>query len=175
VALAEIGSSCEYAPAALRFNPNSAATIKLTHYPAIAALERAIHDGFGELVGSLGRWGACRSFIIFPPILGMFGGPLGGSFFGSEPLDYFRLAIRPHNINHPAKPWIFSCHENGTVFGHPANMRRWRPGSRQLSCHNQTDPLPCHRRLEMRYPWNDAQPIGIVRPWIGLTICGTKR
>jgi hypothetical protein len=42
VALAEIGSSCEYASAALRFNPNSAATIKLTHHPAIAALKCAI-------------------------------------------------------------------------------------------------------------------------------------
>jgi hypothetical protein len=42
VALAEIGSSCDYASAALRFNPNSAATIKLTHYLAIAALECAI-------------------------------------------------------------------------------------------------------------------------------------
>jgi len=33
--------------------------------------------------------------IIFLPALGMFGDPLGGSFFGSEALDYFRIAIGP--------------------------------------------------------------------------------
>jgi hypothetical protein len=43
VVLAEIGSSREYASAALRFNPNSAATINLPpHHPAIAALKCAI-------------------------------------------------------------------------------------------------------------------------------------
>jgi hypothetical protein len=60
------------------------------------------------------------------------------------------------------------------LFGHPANMRLRRPGSSQSSCHNQTDPLPCHRRLGMRYPRNDAKFIGIVR-WNYPTICGTKR
>jgi len=33
----------------------------------------------------------------------MFGDPLGGLLFGGETLDYFRLAIGPKNIDHPAK------------------------------------------------------------------------
>jgi hypothetical protein len=36
--------------------------------------------------------------IIFLPTLGMFGDPLGGSFFGSEALDYFRLTVRPKDV-----------------------------------------------------------------------------
>ena len=64
----------------------------------------------------------------------MFGDPLGGLFFGGETLDHFRLAIRPKNIDHPAKSGIFSRHENGPVFGHPANMRLRRTGSSQSRC-----------------------------------------
>jgi hypothetical protein len=96
----------------------------------------------------------------------MFGGPLGGLLFGGETLDYFRLAIGPHNIEHPVKSGIALSHtEGGPMFGHPTNMRLRRPGSIQSSCNNQTDPLPCHRRLGMRYPWNDAQFIGIGARW----------
>jgi len=36
----------------------------------------------------------------------MFGDPLGGLLFGGETLDYFRLAIGPKNIDHPAKSGI---------------------------------------------------------------------
>ncbi len=61
----------------------------------------------------------------------MFGDPVGGSFFGSETLDYFRIAIGPKNIDNPAESGIFSRHENGQVFGHLANMRLRRPGSSQ--------------------------------------------
>jgi hypothetical protein len=61
----------------------------------------------------------------------MYGNPLGGLSFGGETLDYFCLAIRPKNIDHPAKSGIFSRHENGQVFGHFANMRLRRPGSSQ--------------------------------------------
>jgi|SRR5450432_2146785 len=106
----------------------------------------------------------------------MLGGPLGGLLFGGETLDYFCLAIGPENIDNPAKSGriALSHTESGTLFGHPANMRLRRPGSSQSSCHNQTDPLPCHRRLGMRYPWNDTQFIGI-RRWNYSTICGTKR
>jgi hypothetical protein len=51
----------------------------------------------------------------------MFGDPLGGLLFGDETLDYFRLAIGPKNIDHPAKSGItFSRHESGSVFGHLA-------------------------------------------------------
>src|SRR5258708_39238986 len=64
----------------------------------------------------------------------MFGDPLSGLFFGGETLDHFRLAIRPKNIDHPAKSGIFSRHENGPVFGHPANMRLRRAGSSQSRC-----------------------------------------
>jgi hypothetical protein len=60
----------------------------------------------------------------------MFGDPLGGLLFGGETLDYFRLAIGPKNIDHPAKSGItFSRHESGSVFGHLANMCLWRAGS----------------------------------------------
>jgi hypothetical protein len=72
-------------------------------------------------------WGPCQSFIIFLPTLGMFSHPLGGLFFVGETLDSFRLAIRPENINHPAKSWISPHHESGPMLGHPANMRLWRP------------------------------------------------
>ena len=101
-------------------------------------------------LGSLGRLGACRSLIICLPILGMFGGPLGGLSFCGETLDYFRLAIGPENIDNPAKSGriALSHTENGPMFGHATNMRLRRPGSSQSSCHNQTDPLPCRRRLE---------------------------
>jgi hypothetical protein len=54
----------------------------------------------------------------------MFGDPLGGLLFGGETLDYFRLAIGPKNIDHPAKSGItFSRHESGSVFGHLASSR----------------------------------------------------
>ena len=48
-----------------------------------------------------------RTHLVFPlPALGMFGDPLGGLLFGGETLDYFRLAIGPKNIDHPAKSGI---------------------------------------------------------------------
>jgi hypothetical protein len=80
----------------------------------------------------------------------MFGDPLGGLFFGGETLDHFRLAIRPKNIDHPAKSGIFPRHEGWSLLGHPSNMRPRRPGSSQSSCHNRTDPLPRARRGEGR-------------------------
>jgi len=47
----------------------------------------------------------------------MFGDPLGGLFFGGETLDHFRLAVRPKNIDHPAKSGIFfRATKNGPVF-----------------------------------------------------------
>ena len=67
----------------------------------------------------------------------MFGDPLGGLLFGDETLDYFRLAIGPKNIDHPAKSGItFSRHESGSVFGHLANMRLRRAGSSRSSDNN---------------------------------------
>ena len=70
----------------------------------------------------------------------MFGDPLGGLLFGGETLDYFRLAIGPKNIDHPAKSGItFSRHESGSVFGHLVNVRLRRAGSSRSSDINQTD------------------------------------
>ncbi len=70
----------------------------------------------------------------------MFGDPLGGLLFGGETLDYFRLAIGPKNIDHPAKSGItFSRHESGSVFGHLGNMRLRRAGSSRSSDNNQID------------------------------------
>ena len=67
----------------------------------------------------------------------MFGDPLGGLLFGGETLDYFRLAIGPKSIDHPAKSGItFSRHESGSVFGHLANMRLRRAGSSRSSDNN---------------------------------------
>jgi hypothetical protein len=71
-----------------------------------------------------------NSFSFLLPALGMFGDPLGGLLFGGETLDYFRLAIGPKNIDHPAKSGItFSRYESGAIFGHLANMRLRRAGS----------------------------------------------
>jgi hypothetical protein len=152
-------------------------------------------------LGSLGRLGACRSFIICLPILGMFGGPLGGLLFGGETLDYFRLAIGPENIDNPAKSGriALSHTENGPMFGHATNMRLRRPGSSAHSSHilircstrrstirRATDfrtshpatikltHYPAIAAIGMRYAWNDAQFIGI-RRWNYPTIYGTKR
>ena len=67
----------------------------------------------------------------------MFGDPLGGLLFGDETLDYFRLAIGPKNIDHPAKSGItFSRHESGSVLGYLANMRLRRAGSSRSSDNN---------------------------------------
>ena len=50
----------------------------------------------------------------------MFGDPVGGSFFGSETLDYFRIAIGPKNIDNPADSGVaFPRHESGPMLGHP--------------------------------------------------------
>ena len=49
----------------------------------------------------------------------MFGDPLGGSFFGSEALDYFRLTIGPKNVYHPTESGVaFRRHESGPMLGH---------------------------------------------------------
>jgi hypothetical protein len=39
--------------------------------------------------------------------------PLGGLFFGSKTLDYFRLAIWPENIDHP-EPGPYSLRRKTT-------------------------------------------------------------
>ena len=62
----------------------------------------------------------------------MFGDPLGGLLFGGETLDYFRLAIGPKNIDHPAKSGItFSRHESGsgirTSREYAPTARRFKP------------------------------------------------
>jgi hypothetical protein len=125
----------------LRHSGSTPIPLHLIHYPAIAALECDIQNGLSELVGSLGV--CCRSFILFLPILGMFGGPPGGSLFDSEPLDYFRLAIRPHNIDHPVKSGIASRRRRTDVrtsHEYAPTAARFKP----VILPYQTDPLPCH-------------------------------
>ena len=69
----------------------------------------------------------------------MFGDPLGGSFFGSEALDYFRLTIGPKNVYHPTESGVaFPRCEGGPMLGHPSNMAARLASYR----HNQTDLLP---------------------------------
>jgi hypothetical protein len=84
----------------------------------------------------------CHSY--FPATPRVVNNPLGRVVLGDETLDYFRFAIGPQNIHTPARPGIFPRHESWSLLGHPPNMRLWRPGSRQSSCHNQAD---CYRRL----------------------------
>jgi hypothetical protein len=69
-------------------------------------------------------------YYLLLPTLRMFGDPLGGSFFGSEALDYFRLTIRPKDVYHPAESGVaLSRHESGPMLGHLPNMRLPRLGS----------------------------------------------
>ena len=72
----------------------------------------------------------------------MLSNPLKRVIFRNKALDGFRFTIRPENIDLPASTGIFPRHESWSLLGHPSNMRLWRPGSSQLSCRNQTDPLP---------------------------------
>ena len=86
----------------------------------------------------------------------MFGDPLGGLLFGGETLDYFRLAIGPKNIDHPAKSGItFSRHESGSVFGHLANMRLRRAGSSRfrLTDRNLRSTAILHLRKPLVRAW----------------------
>jgi hypothetical protein len=54
-----------------------------------------LYDAAQERGGVSAKGQRLSSLIIFLPTFGMFGDPLGGSFFGSEALDYFRIAIGP--------------------------------------------------------------------------------
>jgi hypothetical protein len=64
--------------------------------------------------------------------------PLNRVIFCNKALDYFRFAVGPQNIDHPARSGIFPSHVSWSLLEHPSNMRLRRPGSSQLSCHNQT-------------------------------------
>jgi hypothetical protein len=72
----------------------------------------------------------------------MLSNPLKRVIFRNKTLDGFRFTIWPENIDLPARTGIFPRHESWSLLGHPPNMRLWRPGSSQLSCHNQLTPLP---------------------------------
>jgi hypothetical protein len=72
----------------------------------------------------------------------MLSNPPNRVIFRNKALDYFRFAIGPQNIDPPARTGIFPRHENWSLLGHPTNMGVWRPGSSQLSYHNQTDHYP---------------------------------
>src|SRR4030088_617967 len=75
------------------------------------------------------------------PRLGVLSNPLTRVMFREKALDCFRFAIGPQNINPPASSGIFPREEGWSLLEHSSNMRLWRPGSRQLSCHNQIDRL----------------------------------
>jgi hypothetical protein len=83
----------------------------------------------------------------------MLSNPFNRVIFRNKALDYFRFAIGPQNIDPPARTGIFPRHESWSLLGHPTNMRVWRPGSSQLSCHNQTD----------HYPWRWVDCRALVR------------
>jgi hypothetical protein len=72
----------------------------------------------------------------------MLSNPLERVIFRNKALDCFGFTIGPKNIDLPAGSGISPCPESWSLLRHPSNMRLWRPGSSQLSCHNQTDPLP---------------------------------
>jgi hypothetical protein len=57
----------------------------------VVPLRRGARAGRGIRQGHAGF----SLLIIFLPTLGMLGDPLGGGFFGSEALNYFRIAIGP--------------------------------------------------------------------------------
>jgi hypothetical protein len=46
-----------------------------------------------------GVWGVCRSFIISLPTLRVLSNPFNRVMFRIKTLDYFRLTIRPENID----------------------------------------------------------------------------
>jgi hypothetical protein len=72
----------------------------------------------------------------------MLSNPLKRVIFRNKTLDGFRFTIWPENIDLPARTGIFPRHESWSLLGHPPNMRLWRPGSSQLSCHNQLTHYP---------------------------------
>jgi hypothetical protein len=90
----------------------------------------------GSSLGRLG-WPVIRISLPRLRVL-MLCNPLNCVIFRNKALDYFRFAIGPQNIDHPARSGIFSSHVSWSLLEHPLNMRLRRPGSSQLSCHNQT-------------------------------------
>ena len=69
----------------------------------------------------------------------MLSDPFDRVMFRNKALDDFRFAIGPKDIDPPAGSGIFPRRESWSLLEHPSNMRRRRPGSSQLSCHNQVD------------------------------------
>ena len=99
---------------------------------------RARQIDFAIWLESLGRLGGFIICISLPHQR-VFGDPLGRVILGNEALDYLRFAIGPKDIDPPASSRIFPSHESWWLLEHPSNVRPRRPGSRQQSCHNQTD------------------------------------
>jgi hypothetical protein len=95
-----------------------------------------------QLIQSTRCLSRLRRCIAVTPVLRVLSNPLDRIMFRYEALDDFCFAIGPQNIDPPARPGIFPRHKSWLLLGHPSIMRRWRPDSSQLSCHNQTDPRP---------------------------------
>ena len=87
----------------------------------------------GELVGVIRAFGGVsRSFIIISlPALRVLSNPFNRVMLRNKTLDYFRLTIKPENIDYPAGSGIFPRHESGPMLGHLGNMRLRRAGSRR--------------------------------------------
>jgi hypothetical protein len=167
VALAEIGSSREYASAALRFNPNSAATIQSDpHYRAIAALECPIHDGFSERVGApLGVWGlvghllSARQFseclaahsaaccLVVKPLITSVS-PSGQRISTTQPSPGGLPFLTPKTGR---------CSDIQRICAYGGPVQASHPATIKLTHY------PAIAAFGMRYPWNDALFIGIVR------------
>jgi hypothetical protein len=81
----------------------------------------------GELVGVIRAFGVFVGHLLLFPC--QLSNPFNRVMFRNKTLDYFRLTIRPENIDYPAGSGIFPRHESGPMLGHLANMRLRRAGS----------------------------------------------
>ena len=109
-----------------------------------------LYDAAQERGGVSAKGQRLSSLIIFLPTFGMFGDPLGGSFFGSEALDYFRLTIGPKNVYHPTESGVaFRRCEGGPMLGHIPNMHLPGVGSSRLT--DEYDKAP-EREVSARGP-----------------------
>jgi hypothetical protein len=67
----------------------------------------------------------------------MLGNPPNGVMFCNKPLDGFRFAIGPENIDLPASPGIFPRHESWSLLGYHMCvlfLRGFRRALRAVSC-----------------------------------------
>jgi hypothetical protein len=84
----------------------------------------------GELVGVIRAFGVfVGHLLLFPCQPSECSNPFNRVMLRNKTLDYFRLTIKPENIDYPAGSRIFPRHESGPMLGHLGNMRLRRAGS----------------------------------------------